>query len=685
MGEEMADRLQRILQSLCYKTEWKYAVFWKLKHRARMILTWEDAYYVGHGAYDPSKNTGEIIVSNDALKRLQDGCCMGDPLGLAVAKMSYLVYSLGEGIIGQVAFTGKHQWIFADKPASSSLSSYKYSDGWQAQFSAGIKTIAIVAVVPHGVVQLGSLSTVVEDLKLVSHVKDVFGLLQNSSASFLSDYMNYTMRNIINPSELLVERSSLEVSNGFSCTEGQVMSNPDISPYLLHSSGKYNDLSQDIIPLRDFHPRKVVPVAEHLTSESPTTGNGGNVNHLGNTNLKEVGLPVEMPKVDHSLLPLVRDLPTWDTNNYDSFFFVEDEGLNSRKPLDTRLKNHLEKKPKSLTNVSCIDIVRAPLKFPAGCELQEALGSAFKKDEGVHVWSEAGMREIDGLYEPHDGVVSILSTPSCGSEHLLESVVANVCPVASNFASENSFCKSSMSLSTAINRPQSPNHIEHGSSGVGGQIQSFSFLAEKDNTPSICSGLSETQTEPAKLNRRRAKPGESYRPRPRDRQLIQDRVKELREIVPNGSKCSIDALLERTIKHMLFLQSVTSHADKLKRFAESKLHAKGIHFPGTWSNERNASWALEVGSQSKACPIILENQNMNGQMLVEMLCEECGLFLEIAEVLRGLGLTILKGVTESRADETWACFVVEGMGNRGLQRIDILWPLMRLLQPKAII
>ncbi|XP_077242005.1 transcription factor EMB1444-like isoform X6 [Tasmannia lanceolata] len=639
MGEEMADRLQRILQSLCYKTEWKYAVFWKLKHRARMILTWEDAYYVGHGAYDPSKNTGEIIVSNDALKRLQDGCCMGDPLGLAVAKMSYLVYSLGEGIIGQVAFTGKHQWIFADKPASSSLSSYK------AQFSAGIKTIAIVAVVPHGVVQLGSLST----------------------------------------SELLVERSSLEVSNGFSCTEGQVMSNPDISPYLLHSSGKYNDLSQDIIPLRDFHPRKVVPVAEHLTSESPTTGNGGNVNHLGNTNLKEVGLPVEMPKVDHSLLPLVRDLPTWDTNNYDSFFFVEDEGLNSRKPLDTRLKNHLEKKPKSLTNVSCIDIVRAPLKFPAGCELQEALGSAFKKDEGVHVWSEAGMREIDGLYEPHDGVVSILSTPSCGSEHLLESVVANVCPVASNFASENSFCKSSMSLSTAINRPQSPNHIEHGSSGVGGQIQSFSFLAEKDNTPSICSGLSETQTEPAKLNRRRAKPGESYRPRPRDRQLIQDRVKELREIVPNGSKCSIDALLERTIKHMLFLQSVTSHADKLKRFAESKLHAKGIHFPGTWSNERNASWALEVGSQSKACPIILENQNMNGQMLVEMLCEECGLFLEIAEVLRGLGLTILKGVTESRADETWACFVVEGMGNRGLQRIDILWPLMRLLQPKAII
>ncbi|KAF5958598.1 hypothetical protein HYC85_005823 [Camellia sinensis] len=57
--------------------------------------------------------------------------------------------------------------------------------------------------------------------------------------------------------------------------------------------------------------------------------------------------------------------------------------------------------------------------------------------------------------------------------------------------------------------------------------------------------------------------GENCRPRPRDRQLIQDRIKELRDLVPNGSKCSIDSLLERTIKHMLFMQSITKHAEKL--------------------------------------------------------------------------------------------------------------------------
>lgn len=42
-----------------------------------------------------------------------------------------------------------------------------------------------------------------------------------------------------------------------------------------------------------------------------------------------------------------------------------------------------------------------------------------------------------------------------------------------------------------------------------------------------------------------------------------------------------------------------------------------------------------------------------------MLCEERGLFLEIADIIRGLGLTILKGVMETRNDKIWARFAVE--------------------------
>lgn len=45
--------------------------------------------------------------------------------------------------------------------------------------------------------------------------------------------------------------------------------------------------------------------------------------------------------------------------------------------------------------------------------------------------------------------------------------------------------------------------------------------------------------------------------------------------------------------------------------------------------------------------------------LQQMLCEERGLFLEIADIIRGLGLTILKGVMETREDKIWARFAVE--------------------------
>ncbi|KAH7671313.1 Transcription factor MYC/MYB N-terminal protein [Dioscorea alata] len=182
-----------------------------------------------------------------------------------------------------------------------------------------------------------------------------------------------------------------------------------------------------------------------------------------------------------------------------------------------------------------------------------------------------------------------------------------------------------------------------------------------------------------KLTRKRSRPGESPRPRPKDRQMIQDRVKELREIVPNGAKCSIDALLEKTIKHMLFLQSVTKHADKLKETGEPKIVNKegGILLKDNF--EGGATWAFEVGNQSMVCPIIVEDLNPPRQMLVEMLCEERGLFLEIADLIRGLGLTILKGVMEARDDKIWARFAVEA--NRDVTRMEIFLSLVRLLEP----
>lgn len=76
-------------------------------------------------------------------------------------------------------------------------------------------------------------------------------------------------------------------------------------------------------------------------------------------------------------------------------------------------------------------------------------------------------------------------------------------------------------------------------SPYGSQISSWT---EQGSTTKRESNVSTTYSkrpdEMCKSNRirKRLKPGENPRPRPKDRQMIQDRLKELREIVPNGGK-----------------------------------------------------------------------------------------------------------------------------------------------------
>ncbi|XP_050368671.1 transcription factor LHW isoform X2 [Argentina anserina] len=213
----------------------------------------------------------------------------------------------------------------------------------------------------------------------------------------------------------------------------------------------------------------------------------------------------------------------------------------------------------------------------------------------------------------------------------------------------------------------------------GSQVSSWVESGNKSkHESSVSTAYSKKPDLLGKSNRKRLKPGENPRPRPKDRQMIQDRVKELREIVPNAAKCSIDALLERTIKHMLFLQSVTKHADKLKQTGKAKIIGKetGLHLKDNFDGR--ATWAFDVGSQSMVCPIIVEDLDSPRQMLVEMLCEEHGFFLEIADLIRGLGLTILKGMMENRNDKIWARFAVEA--NRDVTRMEIFMSLVHLLE-----
>jgi len=137
-------------------------------------------------------------------------------------------------------------------------------------------------------------------------------------------------------------------------------------------------------------------------------------------------------------------------------------------------------------------------------------------------------------------------------------------------------------------------------------------------------------------------------------------MKGLRELIPNASMCSIDALLDKTIAYMLFLQSVSEKAEKI---------------PNTTSEDKEPH--DETKNQLESCPLRVEELDQPGHLLIKMLCEDYEVFLEIAHVLKGLDVSILKGVLEHRSAKLWASFVIEASG--GLGQMQILCPLMHLL------
>lgn len=328
---------------------------------------------------------------------------------------------------------------------------------------------------------------------------------------------------------------------------------------------------------------------------------------------------------------------------------------------------------------------------------------------------------VSDHYSASEGISNSSIFSGSGVDHLLDAVVSKAHSTVKQSSDENMSCKTTLTkISTSSVPSSSPTYGQVSVSkyvpgetfdlpqdlGKAGLVEISSFLSgcsrddagncsqassiygsqvcwvepgnNSKHESSVSTAYSKKPDVMGKSNRKRLKPGENPRPRPKDRQMIQDRVKELREIVPNGAKCSIDALLERTIKHMLYLQSVTKHADKLKQTGKAKIIGKegGLHLKDNFDGR--ATWAFDVGSQSMVCPIIVEDLDSPRQMLVEILCEEQDFFLEIADLIRGLGLTILKGVMETRNDKIWARFAVEA--NRDVTRMEIFMSLVHLLE-----
>ncbi|KAG8387426.1 hypothetical protein BUALT_Bualt02G0020200 [Buddleja alternifolia] len=762
--------LKEALKTLCGVNQWSYAVFWKIGCQNPKLLIWEECYYESGSCSQGlgfSGNEIPVIYGN-----LQSGAQTGDKVHLLVNKMMMdnHVNIVGEGLVGRVAFTGNHQWVLSQNYYRDAHPPEVLKDLCQ-QFSAGMQTIAVIPVYPHGVVQFGSFLTIMENTGFVNDVTSLVlqlgcvpGVLLSENYAEKESFRGSSLESsMANPSCLFDSfnnqtsyplardfqasnsspshfrpqdyQQEAKLMNGVAKAEVIIPSNSEI----WMSRGDIRCTDRKISSCTDNKGHFSAPNAPagNLMSSSRTSSgliycsNGGSISEV-----KQNGGSISEVKQAASELKNV-NLSNIEASKYD---FVGHFTPNSSFSYDIPLSQHEHLNLAEVTP-GFVEDDRKPMNNQPGDDLFDVLGADFKNKlfsdcwnsclsnesaPNLHNWDKTNLpskKSIASSEISDSGVFSLT-----GTDHLLDAVVSKVhpsSPSSKRTLDDNISCgttltnrssSSAPNISTSISRfgisdqmkgellgfpkylakaeamsscslktdtfKENSGTFSQSSSVYGSQISSWLEKGQKTKQKnSVSSDFSKKPDEMSKTNRKKLKPGENPRPRPKDRQMIQDRVKELREIVPNGAKCSIDALLERTIKHMLFLQSVTKHADKLKQTGESKIVSKDGGLLLKDNFEGGATWAYEVGSQSTVCPIIVEDLNQPRQMLVEMLCEERGLFLEIADIIRGLGLTILKGVMENRNDKIWARFAVEA--NRDVTRMEIFISLVRLLEQSA--
>ncbi|KAL4574098.1 hypothetical protein LXL04_020922 [Taraxacum kok-saghyz] len=195
--------LQHTLRSFCVheNSQWVYAVFWRILprnypppkwdglggaydrsrgNRRNWILAWEDGFCNFAASTTDINSTGDCSIYNDQECQQYHG--LQPELFF---KMSHEIYNYGEGLIGKVAADHSHKWIFKDPNDQeiNFLSAWNSSGDshprtWEAQFQSGVKTIALIAV-REGVIQLGSIHKVIEDLNYVVLLRKKFSYIES--------------------------------------------------------------------------------------------------------------------------------------------------------------------------------------------------------------------------------------------------------------------------------------------------------------------------------------------------------------------------------------------------------------------------------------------------------------------------------------------------------------------------
>ncbi|XP_048492592.1 transcription factor bHLH155 isoform X2 [Beta vulgaris subsp. vulgaris] len=584
-----------------------------------------------------------------------------NPLKSAVVDMSSYQYLLGDGMVGRVVVAETDLWIYSDNNESTSelIYSLEYPDEWMISKAVGIKTTLLAPVLPYGILQLGSFQKVAESLTVGIELRDRFFTLSGTTIGNLLS--NYDDIPLLCPSLAMLEPENNSDPSDWNCLH--IMEYEDMNVNHATEFTDYNLSTADqLVPLIG---QNCLALEEHPF-------------FIGDQNIF-YPLSLDTNVVSTTSSEFVYPDERLDTTemwmlSYQEEYF--DDGIVNGDSCDGIQNGFV---PEHITEIthSNIDNIKG---FARDCDIQVKNYRQYSQDSCTeYLYASEGFGLCENFNE-------------CGEE---EQHVTNV--LAASYNNEDiTLCyghDTSISPSIVLTESSPPFQVQQSASRNLDTlyVRQYSCTSKYHNadarilaSPLPLNTLESTviggdswlectydlynkNTKVPKFKRGKQTPKTNFRPRPRDRQLIQDRLKELRQLLPDSKKCSIDELLDQTTNHMLFLKSMVEQAEKVKQFNAHEVSTKNSH----------KNMASKARDNINTCPIIVKDLDHPCQFLIEMICINEGVFFEMAEVMHKLNLTILKGFMEIRCKQ-WASFNVQAL--KGFNRLDIFWPLMRILQ-----
>ncbi|PUZ61712.1 hypothetical protein GQ55_4G299600 [Panicum hallii var. hallii] len=488
----MSTPIIQLLQGLCSD-----GIFWSFKSKLNgWILTWGDVYVdkVIEDRQVEDLSAGPIVSNNQIVSSsCYNKCYPFCSIEAALLRMSSHLYPLGEGIIGKVAPTGQHCWISANELCSRSM--HKYREDWQLQFAAGIKTVLLVPVVPHGVLQLGSLDMVFENATLVALIKDLFHELYNASVSHTSlsvgpaysntlrpptatlsiDHLGINLIDIDSSAQLLNDHLSL--THPFSILEFPILEDNAIGSYRTSPTG-LNGLLDGNGTMEYEHFNGFTLMAhtgqEGICGDGCTVLNDGVVMSNSSIHSEFHRDLMAMSREEHELFMWYSRL------KYTSPAPLQVNGNNSNFYVQFETNNYAE---------LLIDTTIDQIGHTSNSESSHSINSSFSYVTQI---KEGHVLRLDGSSVPDiPGGQEFSPIPMIGNEGFISCATTDASP-------------------TEINKAITEECIVRNTHGTN---------------------LAEIKKRDRKV--------ELQKPRPRDRQMIQDRMKGLRELIPTQQSAAL--------------------------------------------------------------------------------------------------------------------------------------------------